>query len=200
MSKRSFILLLSIILSNGVYAQTFKGVLIEITKDKDEIKIPYLEHAIIYVETETQKIISKTNPNSNEYSTIPYEKNVNNDGSFEIDISKLDGNLITLYFSSNKYAHIVIRDIPRNHLDDYIRILPAIKNIWKPTCGPDCFTVNKQKTYKRKRLIIKSNKTSLVFERKIINVKEKGPEYIIPIPFNDTWPLNKIYYYEYKFE
>ena len=196
MKKRTFILILGLILSFGVYSQTYNGQIIELTKNKDEIKVPDFNYATIYIETELQKIEQKESG-----TIIPYKTRVEKNGNFEIDISELKGETLTLYFSSENYSYVILKNIPKSKLSDFIKIVPIVKNIWKPTCGHDCFTVDKKKTYKRKKITVDYGKNKTEFERKIIDPKiDKEKGYLIPIPFMDIWPPDKIYFYEYKFE
>lgn len=196
MRKRTFILVLGLILSFGVYSQTYNGQLIEVTKNNDEIKVPDLKNATIYIETEVQKIEQKENG-----TIIPYETRIEKNGNFHIDISGLKGDTLTLYFSSENYSYVILKNIPKPKLSEYIKVIPIVKNIWKPTCGHDCFTVDKKKTYKRKKITVDNGKNKIEFERKIIEPKiDKEKGYLILIPFMDIWPPDKIYFYEYKFE
>ncbi|NER11784.1 hypothetical protein [Muriicola jejuensis] len=196
MQKHHFIFILVHLLYFGGYSQTFNGRLIEMTNSRNEIRIPHIDYGVIYIETDNAKIQWKENG-----SQIPYKSKVRSDGQYEIDVSNLDGENFTLYFSCDSYAHIVLKNIPRSSLQEYFKILPAVRNIWKPTCGPDCLTVDKKKTYKRKSISVINGKNKLIFRRKIIEPnRDSESGLIIPIPFMDTYPADKIYFYEYVYE
>ncbi|MBO0322771.1 hypothetical protein J0X14_10720 [Muricauda sp. CAU 1633] len=196
MRKETFILIISLFLSFVVYSQTFNGQIIELTKNKDELKVPELDYATIYIETEYQKIEQKESG-----TIIPYETRIEKNGNFEIDLFGLKGETLTIYFSSKDYSYTVLKNIPKSKLSDFIKIIPIVENIWKPTCGHDCFTVDMKKTYKRKRISVDNGNEKIVFQRKIIEPKiDKEKGYLIPIPFMDIWPPDKIYFYEYEFK
>ncbi|MGB6268512.1 MAG: hypothetical protein WBF67_05820 [Olleya sp.] len=196
MKKRTYILILSLILSSGVYSQIFSGQIIELTKTKNEIKVPEFNYATIYIETELQKIEKKESG-----TIIPYETRIEKNGNFKIDISELKGEILTLYFSSENYSYVILKNIPKSKLSEFIKAIPIVKNIWKPTCGHDCFTVDKKKTYKRKSISVNNGENKTDFNRKIIEPKiDKEKGYLIPIPFMDIWPPDKIYFYEYEFK
>ncbi|MDF0708493.1 hypothetical protein [Flagellimonas okinawensis] len=166
------------------------------TKNKDEIKVPDFNYAIIYIETDLQKIEQKESG-----TIIPYQTLVEKNGNFKIDISELKGETLTLYFSSENYSYVILKNIPKSKLSEFIKVVPIVRNIWKPTCGHDCFTVDKKKTYKRKKITVDNGKNKTEFERKIIEPKiDKEKGYLIPLPFMDIWPPDKVYFYEYKFE
>jgi len=166
-----------------------------LTKNKDEVKIPEIAYGAIYIETEIEKLQWKENG-----SEIPYKIRVNKDGQFTLDVSELNGEFLTIYFSCDNYAHVVIKNIPKASLTEFTKILPVVKNIWKPTCGSDCLTVDKKRTYKRKTITVNNGTKKIVFQRKVMEPDvdpEKGM--LIPIPFMDTWPPDKIYWYEYNY-
>lgn len=172
------------------FSQGANGQLIELTKNNDEIKLPDIEYGIIYVESELEKIQWKETR-----SEIPYQSIVGTNGSFTLDISDIQGEFLTIYFSCDDYAHIVLRNIPRKSFGEVTKIIPVIRNLWKPTCGSDCFTVNKRKTYKRKAFVVDIGSRKMVFKRQLI-VLNKNMR--VPLPFMDTWPPDKLYWYEYN--
>jgi hypothetical protein len=191
LKKRIFILILSLILSFGVYSQTYKGQIIELTKNMYEIKVPNFDYATIYVETELQKI--KLKETENIIPKIPYETRIEKNGNFEIDISELKGEYLTLYFNSKNYSYMVLKNIPKSKLSDFIKVIPVIKNIWKPTCGRDCFTIDLKKTYKQKSIKVKTDQNQTEFKRK--------KNQIIPYEFErEIWFMDSEYYYEYEFK
>ncbi|WP_420603553.1 hypothetical protein [Flagellimonas sp.] len=195
MRKQNFIFIFTLIMSFGAFSQTSNGQLIELTNNRDEIRLPTIDHGTIYIETEVEKLQWKK-----QGSKIPYQTRVGKDGYFILDVSELKGEYLTIYFSCDDYANVVIKNIPKASLKEYIKILPAIKNIWKSTCGRDCLTVDKKRTYKRKTITINNGINKMVFQRKIMKPKihdESGIE--IPIPFMNIWPPDQIYWYEFEY-
>jgi len=188
LKKRTNILILAMILSFGVYSQTHTGQFIELTKNRNEIKIPEFSYATLQIESEIEKI--REVKDHNEY---PYKIRIEKNGSFEIDTSKIKGEKLNLYFHGEDYAYLVLKNIPKSKLKEFIRIIPIVKIEWKATCGRDCFTVDQKRTYKRKILTVNNAELKIEY-------KKKKNEYVPSEIISQIWAPDGKYYYEFEYK
>jgi hypothetical protein len=175
-------------LSFGVYSQTHFGQFIELTKNKNEIKIPEFSYATLQIESEIEKIRKVK-----DYNEYPYEVKIEKNGSFKIDTSKIKGERLNLYFEEDDYAYLVLKNIPKSKLAEFIRVIPIVKVVWKATCGIDCFTIDQKRTYKRKKLTVKNTESKIEYHKK---KNESVPSEII----KEIWLFDGKYYYEFEYK
>ncbi len=189
MKNQIFPFLIGLILCFPLQSQTFHGQIIELTKTKNEIKIPVFNYATIYVETETQEIDLKDGK-----VITPYQIAIEKNGSFETDISEFEGETLNLYFVADQdYSYVVLKNIPKSKLFEFINVMPVVKNVYKATCGHDCFTVDYKKTYRHNSIKVTVGDKQIEFKRKrnsfISNKRER-----------EIWFIDSEYYYEFTFE
>ena len=180
------IIILNLIFISSSFAQKISGQFIELTKQKNEIKIPDFNYSVFYIESDQEKIDLKEG-----FISPPYEIKIQDNGKFQINTKELKGGFFTIYFVSERYAYLILRNISKSELGKFLNILPAIKNEMKSDCGPDCFTVDEDKTYKRKEIKIDHNQNQFILK------KTKNP-YLSSQMQRKEWFIDSKYYYEYK--
>lgn len=96
------------------------------TKNKDAIKVPRFANASFLIESESEKIKTE-----NGKTFAPYEVEIGTFGKLEVDLGKINGSSLSLYLKSPNYAPIILRNIPKEKLAEFIQIIPITRIVHK---------------------------------------------------------------------
>nr|WP_298997111.1 hypothetical protein [uncultured Allomuricauda sp.] len=150
--KKQFILVFgSFIIWHSAIAQIVGGQIVEMLESKDAIKIPRFANASFLIEWESEKIKTE-----NGKTVAPYEVEIGTSGKFEVDTGKINGSSLSLYLKSQNYAPIILRNIPKEKLVEFVRIIPITRIMHKAAGSFDSLwlEMDEKKTFKRKQLIL----------------------------------------------
>jgi hypothetical protein len=184
---KNLLIAIAFFTSFGLQSQALMGKFIELTNSRTELTLPKFEYAIFEIETEIEPKTEK-----DLVLSFPFLYKISPDGDFQFDLSKVKGKTLNLYFSSDNYAYLLLKNIPKNEVSNIIKILPAIRNIYEATCGFDCLELNNKKTYKRKVISVNTNDKTLRFIRKSNNKVSKS--------IYDILLFEADFYYEFDYQ
>lgn len=189
MKKQFLIVLSSFIIWQGAIAQIVGGQIVEMVKNRDAIKIPRFANALFLIESESEKIKTE-----NGKTLAPYEIEIGKFGKFEIDVGKINGTSLSLYLNSQYYTPIILRNIPKEKLAEFVQIIPITRIVNKAAGNSDSFWLetDEKKTFKRKELILvdHNGKRKITLKRKENSFTATNLERKEPI-------FNSGFFYEY---
>ena len=162
------------------------------TKNKDAIKVPRFANASFLIESESEKIKTE-----NGKTFAPYEVEIGTFGKLEVDLGKINGSSLSLYLKSSNYAPIILRNIPKEKLAEFIQIIPITRIVHKVIGSFETFwgEMDEKKTFKRKQLILVDDRGKRKITLQRMENSFNAPDLERKKPIFDSG-----FFYEYVYE